>query len=402
MSQEQSVATEYIHNRLALTELDTRLNGEEAIGVVDFNVTGITETPVHFASFAHAQEALETFAQTVPKDEANGSIRRGTQADITFTRLAQGEELEFEEKMLGSVGFVPQAIPENGGDSLLAMQGIMTDMLQEFDFTLRYDRASEAEFLGWLAVTTQAGAEQEIMRQKEVMRGMLSSYVAWLPPSLTPRFVTGVPWSGGVTMENQEFVEYYNVDPTQKYTPDEIQQLVGHESTHHIDFAHRQQQIRTGQLAPSEGVTGIHSPETTQAEVPSTFGEGLPTQYLTDPKEALLADFRRMYNRHFDAVKQNALIAIGNGVAESEVVAETVRHMPFADPGRMCAIVQSMNSSILMQINTAHYWRARQNADIMLDKMNDQQRRQALAIAMGPFLGHNELTRGLLAIAESK
>lgn len=62
MSHEHPAATEYIYNRLALAELDARINGQDAIGVVVFNVTGITETPVHFPSFEHAQETLESFA----------------------------------------------------------------------------------------------------------------------------------------------------------------------------------------------------------------------------------------------------------------------------------------------------------------------------------------------------
>jgi hypothetical protein len=391
-------ATNYVHNRLALAELSTRLEGPEMVGVVDINVSGITETPVLFEGFDHAQEVLEWYAEDLPADDEFDSMRRGASADIMYARLARGEAVEFEEKMLKTVGFVPEAVPEGYVDD---MQDEMTSILQELDFGLRYDEASVVDFADWLVIPTQKQNERKIMAGKRVARKIVGRFMP-VPTYVMPTFVTNKPWSGGFTMEDGEFAEYYNVDSRQSYTPDAIAALTLHESGHHADFANRSTLVATGILSPSEGITGIHSPETTQAEVLSTFFEGILTQYAVDEKELLLAQFRRVYNRHFDAQQQNALIKIGQGKSEAEVAQDMMANMPFETPKRMKAIVANMQDSILGQINTAHYWHARQNADIMLDDMNDQQRRQAVAVVTGRFIGHAELTTSLEAIARAE
>lgn len=358
--------------------------------IVDFNVSGIYE-PHQFAGFTEVERAYADLEENLSPDEQNHDvIAQKIAADTMVLRILRGdEEIDPAEMFEATVGFVPEAVPE---EEIKGMFKALDYLLFAYS-GIRYDQDGWPKFKQGFLYKRPEDIEREFRAFKTTARLAVRQYVEVPQDFPNPEMQNDedIPWTANVTTDNNgQFMMQANIHPSRRYTQEKIRHIWLHEGAHIAQGRLWQNLIRRGTMSPACGLTSYTSPENTHQEILAAFSETSLPEVAETEDQKTKSRIRQLYSELSTAVWHNAHLKVQDG-KRVEGVAEEVKHLlPFEDPQLIDKVVADCQNQPLVKIFVPSYRYAHERAAEIALITDPSQRRKVV----------NALYTGALTLAQ--
>ena len=330
------------------------VNGEK-FQVIDVDVSPIN-TITSFNNLSEVRRTYEALAENLPTDEQDHDVVAGQiTADLRLAEDLAGKKTSFREYIHGTVGVAPEIVPT---ERMLSLEVKLDELLKEKG--MRYDATSLEQFKGQLVISDKARIRQSFRADMAASKLVIGDHVALSDEILKPTFVDNKSvWLGYLgTGPDGKFFLKANIGPACLHTAGKIGALALHEyGGHFFQMIGWKGAIAEGKISPAVGITGMHSPENTQAEAVAQAVESLLPDLLP-PEERWIAEYQTLYNEYKTMVTHNAHLMVNGSADEESATRYAVRRLPFESADRVKNVVVSGRENPVAKACFAGYWPA--------------------------------------------
>jgi len=319
----------------------------EQEAVIDIDIA--PDAPArHYDEADTIRSDLETLAENIPTDDpSHETLERMIGADILYLRALEGEKIDFETYVEGTVGIKPEPVAE----AKIQAGAAALDMLLREE-GLRYDASHREAFHERFSLRGQRQIRQAFRLGMKTVEAALGRYLEVPDDGLEIEYVNkDAYWVGLLSGDRKGLRLAVNTHGRHPLSRGRIDTIVAHEYGGHA--AHLRlwaRGIGAGLLNPAVGVTAVHTPYAVQAEALAQNAEHI---LLDDSWSSI---FRALYNQQAGRVIHNMHYRINTGHSPRRVQEYGRRRLPLEpDENVSAASLKAFRDNPLQRAYIAAY-----------------------------------------------